>query len=133
MATALHTSVTDLRRRQQAISTLSNLRHHQSLVVGEPDADLLDTVQVAADVDVEADATTHDRNAQITRAIMGAVNNPASTGRRSNDPLALAAVYLTFWEGLGRSDVARELEVLPKTVAASLSRVLEQVQSADLL
>jgi hypothetical protein len=42
-------------------------------------------------------------------------------------------VYLTFWEGLGRSDVARELEILPKTVAASVGRVLEQVQSADLL
>ena len=84
-------------------------------------------------VDVEAEATDHDRNAQLTRAIMGAVNTPGSTGRRGHDPLALAAVYLTFWEGLGRSDVARELDVLPKTVAASIGRVLEQVQTADLL
>jgi hypothetical protein len=133
MADALHTSVTDLRRREQAISTLSSLRLHQSLVVGEADADAADQVQVASSVDVEEDATNHDRNAQLTRAVMAAVNVPGSTARRAKDPLALAAVYLTFWEGLGRSDVARELEILPKTVAASVGRVLEQVQSADLL
>ena len=133
LAGALHTSVTDLRRREQAISTLSSLRNPHSLVAGERDAEVMDAVQVAADIDVEAEATDHDRNAQLTRAIMGAVNTPGSTGRRGHDPLALAAVYLTFWEGLGRSDVARELDVLPKTVAASIGRVLEQVQTADLL
>jgi DNA-directed RNA polymerase specialized sigma24 family protein len=103
------------------------------LVVGESDAEMFDTVQVAADVDVESDATDHDRSAQLTQAIMSAVNVKGSTARRARDPLALAAVYLTFWEGLSRSDVARELEVLPKTVAASVGRVLEQVRTADLL
>jgi hypothetical protein len=102
-------------------------------VVGESDSSIIDEVQVASSVDVAEAATAHDRNAQLTRAIMGAVNTSGSTARRAQDPLALAAVYLTFWEGLGRSDVARELEILPKTVAASVGRVLEQVQSADLL
>jgi len=133
LAGALRTSVTDLRRREQAISTLSSLRNPHSLVIGERDLDTMDAVQVAADVDVEGEAIDHDRNAQLTRAIMSAVNTPGSSARRAQDPLALAAVYLTFWEGLGRSDVARELEVLPKTVAASVGRVLEQVQTADLL
>ena len=132
-AEALHTSVTDLRRREQAIATLSNLRNHQSLLVGEPDADLLDTVQVASDADVEADATDHDRSAQLTRAILSAVSNRESTGRRAQDPLALAAVYLTFWEDLSRPEVARELDVLPKTASAAIGRVLEHLQSTDLL
>jgi hypothetical protein len=133
LADALHTSVTDLRRREQAIATLASLRNHQGLEFGSSDGDVMDSVQVAADVDVEADATDHDRTAQLTRAIVRAINAPAPAARRAKEPLALAAVYLTFWEGLGRSEVARELDVLPKTVAASVGRVLEQVQTADLL
>jgi DNA-directed RNA polymerase specialized sigma subunit len=133
LAEALHTSVTDLRRREQAIATLASLRNHQGLEFGSSDGDVMDSVQVAADVDVEADATDHDRSAQLTRAIVRAINAPAPAARRAKEPLALAAVYLTFWEGLGRSEVARELDVLPKTVAASVGRVLEQVQTADLL
>jgi hypothetical protein len=133
LAGALHTTVTDLRRREQAISTLSNMRYHQSLVLSDSDSDLMDTVAVADDVDVAEAAIDHDLNAHLTRSIMAAVNDPASSGRRAQDPLALAAVYLTYWGGLGRSDVARELGVLPKTVAASIGRVLEQVQTADLL
>jgi hypothetical protein len=132
LAGALRTSVTDLRRREQAISTLAGMRNYQSLVSESSDSDQLDTVQVASDVDVEFDATAHQRNAQLTRSIMAAVNNPGSSGRRAQDPLALAAVYLSFWEDLSRPDVARELEVLPKTSAAAVARVLDSVASAGL-
>jgi hypothetical protein len=132
LAQALRTSVTDLRRREQAISTLSGMRNYQSLVSSSSDGDQLDTVQVASDVDVEFDATAHDRNAQLTRSIMAAVNNPGSGGRRAQDPLALAAVYLSFWEDLSRPEVARELDVLPKTAAAAVARVLDSVASTGL-
>ncbi len=131
LAAALHTSVTDLRRREQAIATLSSMRNYQSLVVGGPEVDVLDAVQVAADTDVESDATAYDTKAQLTRAIMSAVNDPASTGRRAQDPLALAAVYLTFWEDLARPEVARELEILPKTAAAAVQRVLLRLEARD--
>ena len=132
LAGALRTSVTDLRKREQAISTLSGMRNYQSLVSGSSDGDQLDLVQVASDVDVEFDATTHDRNAQLTRSIMAAVNNPESGGRRAQDPLALAAVYLSFWEDLSRPEVARELDVLPKTAAAAVTRVLDSVAATGL-
>ena len=132
-ANALGTSVTDLRRREAAIATLSSLRNHQSLAVGSHGSDDMDTVEVSSDVDVEADATSYDHCAAITRAVMAAVNDPSGRGRRAQDPLALAAVYLSFWEGLSRPQVARELEVLPKTANAAVNRVLEQVKAADLL
>jgi len=132
-ASALGTTVTDLRRREAAIATLSSLRNQHPLLVGAADADDFDSVEVSSDVDVEAAATGYDHSAAVTRAVMSAVNDPLSTGRRAQDPLALAAVYLSFWEGLSRPQVARELEVLPKTANAAVSRVLEQVRGADLL
>lgn len=131
-AAALRTSVTDLRRRELAIDTLSSMRHYQSLAVGRPDSDELDTVQVEDDTDVADDATAHSRNAQLTKAILAAVNDPTSGGRRAQDPLALAAIYLSFWEGLTRPEVARELEILPKTAAAAVNRVLQSVAASGL-
>ena len=77
-----------------------------------------------ADHDVEADATSHSRNAEITKVIMAAVNDQDTVGKRSQDPLALAAVYLSYWEDMSKAEVARELEILPKTVTAKLNRVL---------
>lgn len=132
-ADALHTTVTDLRRREQAIATLSSLRNYQSLAPTSPDDDGFDAVQVASDDDVEERATTRQRNAQLTRSIMSAVNDPASSARRAQDPLALAAVYLSFWEDLSRPELARELDVLPKTAAAAVNRVLAQVEQSDVL
>ena len=132
-ADALGTSVTDLRRREQTIATLSNLRNPQSLVVAGSDQDVPDTVQVTGDTDVAKDALSYTRDSELTRAILAAVNHPEQHGRRPQDPLALAAVYLSFWEGLSRPDVARELEVLPKTANAAVTRVLESVQAADVL
>jgi hypothetical protein len=133
LADALHTSVTDLRHREQAIADLSNLRNYRSLSSSGVDSEQMDFVQVAADVDVEQEATSYARSAAFTRAIMSAVTEPtAPHSRRAQDPLALAAVYLTFWEDLPRPAVARELEVLPKTAAAAVNRVLEHVGRADL-
>jgi len=132
LAEALGISVTDLRRREQTIRTLSSMRHYQSLVERGNEDEYLDTVEVAADTDVEFDATSHERNAQLTRAIMAAVNDPDSTGKRAQDPLALAAVYLSFWEDMTKADVARELEVLPKTAAAAVNRVLDSVAESGL-
>jgi hypothetical protein len=133
LADALHTSVTDMRRREHAIATLSGMRNYQSLIAGPADADVLDMVEIAADTDVARDATAYDRSAQLTRAVMAAVDNPASPSRRSQDPLALAAVYLSFWEGLSRPEVARELDVLPKTAGAAIQRVTSGIDPADLL
>ncbi len=132
LAAALKTSVTDLRRREQAIDALSGMRNHRSLVSGSTGEDDFDAIEVADDVDVEFDATAHARNAELTRAILKAVNDPESGGRRAQDPLALAAVYLSFWEGLSRPDVARELEILPKTASAAVSRVLDSVAESGL-
>jgi hypothetical protein len=133
LADALHTSVTDLRRREQAISHLSNMRNYHSLNSAGGEDEPLDFVQVAAEVDVEEDATSYARSAAFTRAIIAAVSEPvAPRTRRAQDPLALAAVYLTFWEDLSRPAVARELDVLPKTAAAAVNRVLEHVGKADL-
>jgi hypothetical protein len=132
LAAALRTSVTDLRRREQAISALSGMRNYQSLTSSRTEDGPIDAVVVAADDDVETTATAYDRNAQLTRAIMSAVNDPASSGRRAQDPLALAAVYLSFWEGLSRPEVARELDVLPKTASAAVSRVLDSVAESGL-
>ena len=50
-ANALGTSVTDLRRREAAIATLSSLRNHQSLAVRSHGSDDMDTVEVSSDVD----------------------------------------------------------------------------------
>ena len=133
LASAMHTSVTDLRRREQAISELSSMRNYQSLTCGNPDSDQFDQVQVASSEAVEDDVTSYTRSAVVTRAIIDAVSGTSTPrSRRAQDPLALAAVYLSFWEGLSRPDVARELDVLPKTVAAALGRVLGQIETAEL-
>ena len=131
-ADALGVSVTELRRREDAISTLSGLRNYHSLVAGETDPGDYESVQVAGDVDVAESAIAYDRDAAVTRAIIGAVADAEPGSRRAQDPLALAAVYLTFWEGLNRAEVARELEVLPKTASAALGRALERLDPADL-
>lgn len=131
-AAALRTSVTDLRRREAAMSSLSGMRNYRSLDVDSSADESFQPVQLVDACDVEAEATEHDRNAALTRAILGAVNDPEGAGRRAQDPLALAAVYLSFWEGLSRPEVARELDVLPKTASAAVNRVLESVAASGL-
>ena len=131
-ADALGVSVTELRRREESIATLSGIRNYRSLIDHEGQGPDAGPMQVADTVDVAQDAIEFGRDAALTRALIRAVQSPGGRSRRSSDPLALAAVYLTYWEGLNRSEVARELDVLPKTVLAAVNRAMEQVDPADL-
>ena len=131
LADSLGITVTELRRREAAIATLSSFRNYDSLTRGDDDAPGFDAAQVAADADTEGEALDYARAAAMTRAVMAAVHNPEATGKRAQDPLALAALYLTFYEGMGRPDVARELDVLPKTITAATSRALDQIDPAE--
>ena len=131
-ADALGVSVTELRRREDAISTLSSMRNYQELLGGETDLDAWSGVQVPDDVDVADEAISYERDAAVTRAVIDAVSQSTPGSRRDQDPLALAAVYLTFWEGLNRAEVARELDVLPKSASAAIGRVMERLGSTDL-
>ncbi len=132
LADSLGITVTELRRRESAIATLSSFRNYDSLTRGDDDAPGFDAAQVAADADTEGEALDYARAAAMTRAVMAAVHDPEATGKRAQDPLALAALYLTFYEGLGRPDVARELDVLPKTITAATARALDQIDPTDL-
>lgn len=131
-ADALGVSVTELRKREAAIFQLANMRRPDSISSGSFDEYASSSTQVASDVDVSEEALTLGRDAAITRAIFDAVNDPESRGRKAQDPLALAATYLTFWEGMGRAEVARQLGVMPKTVTAALSRTMERIDSENL-
>jgi hypothetical protein len=98
------------------------MRNYQSLVSSGIDSDQFDQVQVASDETVEEDVTAYTRSATVTKAILESVSGPnAPRSRRAQDPLALAAVYLTFWEGLSRPEVARELEVMGHMEQTDLS------------
>lgn len=130
-ATALGVSVTELRRREDAIATLRSMRTPRTLVVGEPDADEIDAVQAVSPVDVAEEGIEFVQQAAITRAVVDAVTGSAAAGKRTEDPLGLAALYLTFWEGLTRADVARHLDILPKTASAALQRALERIAPAS--
>jgi hypothetical protein len=132
-AEALGTTVTDLRRRQRAVDALSGLRATHSLDELTAEGGLAHAPAAVADTDVEGEVVRHAMEAGLTRAILAAVNDPDSRARRAQDPLALAAVYLSFWEGLERAEVARELDVLPKSAAAAIGRVLERVERTGLL
>ena len=124
LADELGMTVTDLRQRSQTIESLSRMRHYQPLSQYAAGSGDEFGAEVVADLDVEADATSHSRNAEITRVVMAAVNDQDTVSKRSQDPLALAAVYLSYWEDMSKAEVARELEILPKTVTAKLNRVL---------
>ena len=131
-ADALGVSVTELRRREAAISQLAQVRRPDMISSGAFDEPFGSTTQIPADTDVSEEALTRSRDAAITKAIFDAVNDPSSASRKSQDPLALAATYLTFWEGLGRAEVARQLGVVPKTVSAALSRTLEKIDAESI-
>ena len=120
-AAALGVGVPELRRREEAIATLSGLRNHDELLgwetEREPELDSVDE---------------YDRATEITKAILESVCDDGPNARRPQDPLALAATYLTFWEGYSRVQVAKELDILPKTASAALTRVLERLHDSGL-
>lgn len=125
-AAALGVTVTELRRREDAITTLASMRNYDEIEA----TDGHDVV--AGEVSADATPESYARSATITRALIAAVTDVRKGARRRHDPLALSAAYLAFWEGLGRAQIAKELEVLPRTAAAALSRVLTVLDPAEL-
>lgn len=125
-ADALGVSVAELRRREESIIALSSMRNYQP--IWDDDSDGGRQVRdVCDDVDVSDEATTHARDAALARALLDSVWGDGPGSRRGPDPLALAVVYLTYWEGLNRTEAAGELDILPKTASAALSRVTERI------
>lgn len=129
-AEALGVNVAELRRREEAIATLSGLRNHDELIGWEADPE--HSVDREGGESGSDSVDAHDRASEITKAILEAVSDDSPNARRPHDPLALAATYLTFWEGQSRVQVAKELEVLPKTASAALTRVLERLHASGL-
>lgn len=130
-AAALGVTVTELRRREDAIATLSGMRNYDELELAE-DHGGHDAAMHGGSAAPEVAAETYARSAAVTRALVSAVVDVRKGARRRHDPLALSAAYLAFWEGLGRAQIARELDVLPRTAAAALSRVLAVLDPAEL-
>jgi DNA-directed RNA polymerase specialized sigma subunit len=123
-AEALGLSVTDLRAREEAVSGLLSLRYADPILAGADGVDVVDE-----DADVTHAAMDQSMRAALTSAIMAAVFDPDGSGRRSVDPLGLAVVYLMFWEGLTRTEIAEQLGVLPKTVTAALNRTMRDIDA----
>lgn len=133
LADALDMSVADLRRRRQAISSLSSMRNYDELVAVTPDGVTVERVDPASDADTTADVDALAQRAAVTRALLDAVDNAdGSSTRRGPDSLGLAATYLAYWEGLNRAEVARALDVLPKTATAAINRVGERMRDGGL-
>lgn len=120
-AEALGVSVTELRKREEAVQGLMRLRNTDPIL--EPDDAELAS---AADRDSAEEAIDAIMRAELTRELLRAVD--PIDGKP--DPLGLAAVYLGFWEGLGRSEVADQLEVSPKSVASAMARTLRDIDAS---
>jgi hypothetical protein len=91
-------------------------------------------VDTAESADVARDSTSFQVDAMLTKVIIDSVMSPTATrGTSPADPMALAAVYLSFWGELSRRELAAELGVLPKTAAAAIQRVITQVGEAGVL
>jgi hypothetical protein len=133
LAARMKTSVTDLRKRETAVAEVSGMRNYDSIITGGMGEDA-DGVDAADSVDVAHEGTSFQVDALLTKAIIDSVMEPTSTrGTSPADPMALAAVYLSFWGEMSRQELAAELGVLPKTAAASVQRVLTQVGAAGIL
>jgi hypothetical protein len=132
-ADALGITVTELRERHGTIAALAAMRYYTPLDSGADNIDAIEAeIMRTADTSVDEQIAEAERNAALTRALVAAVHDPAGTGRAANDPLALAAVYLTFWEGRSRGEVAEDLGVSPKVAGTSLQRVMEKVDPGAL-
>jgi len=132
-AEALGVSVTELREREGTISALAAMRYYTPVDSASETADRVEADIVRdADVDVDSAIAEVERNASLTRALVAAVHDRSGTGRAGSDPLALAAVYLTFWEGRSRSQVAEDLGVSAKVAGTSLQRGLDKLAVEEL-
>lgn len=133
LADRMKTSVSDLRKREIAVAEVAGMRNYDSIISGVMGEDS-EGVDAADSVDVADDGTSFQLDAMLTKAIMESVMSPVSTrGTSPADPMALAAVYLSFWGELSRQELAAELDVLPKTAAAAVQRVITQVGAAGVL
>lgn len=128
-AMALGTTVTDLRRREAAIAAMDRIRWYEPLGAGGVESEDGFEVQIASSDNVETSPESYARAASVTRAVLEASAEPH--GRGDADPLALAAIYLAFWEDLSKADVARELDTLPKTANAAITRVTKALDPED--
>lgn len=133
LAARMKTSVSDLRKRECAVAEISGMRNYDSIITGSMGEDS-EGVDTADSVDVALDSTSFQVDAMLTKSIIDSVMSPTATrGNSPADPMALAAVYLSFWGELGRQELAAELGVLPKTAAAAVQRVITQVGAAGVL
>ena len=133
LAARMKTSVSDLRKRECAVAEISGMRNYESIITGSMGEDF-EGVDTADSVDVALDSTSFQVDAMLTKSIIDSVMSPmAARGTSSADPMALAAVYLSFWGELSRQELAAELGVLPKTAAAAVQRVITQVSAAGVL
>lgn len=133
LAARMKTSVSDLRKRECAVAEISGMRNYESIITGSMGEDF-EGVDTADSVDVALDSTIFQVDAMLTKSIIDSVMSPmAARGTSSADPMALAAVYLSFWGELSRQELAAELGVLPKTAAAAVQRVITQVGAAGVL
>jgi len=133
LAERMKTTVSDLRKREFAVAEVSGMRNYDSIVSGSMGEDS-EGVDAADTVDVADDGTSFQLDAMLTKSIIDSVMNPTSTrGTSPADPMALAAVYLSFWGELSRQELASELGILPKTAAAAVQRVVTQIGAAGVL
>lgn len=133
LAARMKTTVGDLRKRETAVAEVSGIRNYDSIISGSL-GEGAEGVDAPDSVDVAHDGTSFQVDAMLTKAIIESVMAPTATrGTSPADPMALAAVYLSFWGELSRQELAAELGVLPKTAAAAVQRVITQVGAAGIL
>jgi DNA-directed RNA polymerase specialized sigma subunit len=124
LAERLGVTVTELRQRDESLAAMSAMRNYASLSdEGRDEAE-----RFVADDLTEDTAVDYERSAVLSRAIMAAVLD----GPKGPDPMALASLYLTYWEGMSKADVARALDVLPKTVSAAVERATSRIDPEGL-
>ncbi len=133
LAERMKTTVSDLRKRECAVAEVSGMRNYDSIITGSMGEES-DGIDASDGVDVALNGTSFQVDAILTKSIIDSVMTPASTrGSSPADPMALVAVYLSFWGELSRQELALELGVHPKTAAAAVQRVIAQVGSAGIL
>jgi hypothetical protein len=133
LAERMKTTVSDLRKRERAVAEVSGMRNYDLITTGSMGEDS-EGIDASDRVDVAMDGTSFQVDAMLTKSIIDTVIGPASTrGSAPADPMALVAVYLSFWGELSRQELALKLGVHPKTAAAAVQRVIAQVGSAGIL
>lgn len=131
-ADALGVTITELRERESTLAALSAMRYYVPLDSGDAYGnDAIEATIVPAEAGPQVSSepgvgfARAERDAQLTRALLAAVT--IGSDKRGGDPLALAAAYLTFWEGRSRGEVAEDLSVSPKVASSALKRAVQSI------